>query len=209
MYKPKSCVKSEQPTPLLSATDYARLRGRSKAWVSGRIKAGMPHEGGERTGKPVLIDPPKAIEWEIDEARSERSEKGPSQRDRLAKEQADRVALANAVERENHMLRGQVEPILLTLVAELGAGLDAIAGRLASELAGISDAAAIRQRLLAEHRGVRAELADNLRQLARREGDAGARDRGADTAASAKPKRVGGRKPRAAARNARTRPVAK
>lgn len=193
---------------MLSATEYARLRGRSNAWVSGRIKAGMPHEGGERTGKPVRIEPAKAIEWEIEEARFERAERGESQRDRLAKEQADKVALANAVERENHMLRTQVEPVLLTMVAELGADLDAIAGRLASELANLSDPAEIRQRLLGEHRGVRAALADRLRQLARRGGNAGAGGGRDDAAAAPRTARVGGRKPRAAAGKSRARKVA-
>jgi phage terminase Nu1 subunit (DNA packaging protein) len=194
---------------MLTASEYAKLRGRSKAWVSGRIKAGMPASGSGRSGSEYEIDPAVAIDWEIEQARFDRVEKGGSQRDRLAKEQADKVALANAVERGNHMLRSQVEPVLLSLAAELGASLDAIAGRLASQLAGLSDAAAIRQLLLAEHRGVRGRVADHLRQLAGGLRDVGAGGGGDDASATAKPKRVGRRKPRAAARNARAGAVEK
>lgn len=169
----------------------------------------MPHEGGGRKGAECRIDPAKAIEWEIDEARFEKSERGTSQRDRLAKEQADKVALENSAARGDHMLRSQVEPVLLTMVATLAAGLDAISGRLAGELAGVSDQATIRQRLLAEHRGVRAGLADAIRELARSAGDAGTGGGSDDTATAAKPGRVGGRKPSGAARKSRARKVAK
>jgi len=193
---------------MVTASEYAKLRGRSKGWVSGRIKAGLPATGSGRPGSEYQIDPAVAIEWEIEQARYERPEKGGTQRDRLAKEQADKVALGNAVEREQHMLRAQVEPVLMEMAADLSARLDATASRLANDLAAISDPADIRQRLLRELRGVRAGVADHLGQLARRQPDAAAGGGGADAAAAAKPKRVGGRKPRTPARKPRARKVA-
>jgi hypothetical protein len=76
----------------------------------------------------------------------------------------------------------------------LGAGLDALGGRLCSELAGITDAAVIRGRIFDECRRLRNSAASALEALA---GVAASRESTSGTNA-AKPRRMGGRKPRAA-----------
>lgn len=89
-----------------------------------------------------------------------------SQRERLAKEQADKIALENARRRGELILVEHVEELFTTLAAELAARHDAVPGRVANEFAGISDAAVIRQRLLDEMREVRSAVADAAIKLA-------------------------------------------
>lgn len=150
--------------PHLTNRGFAQLLKVSPATVTSWMGAGMPHSRGGRQGRRVEVDLAAALPWVLQQRGAVPAG---SQRDRLAKEQADKVALANAVERGNHMLRSQVEPVLMELSADLSARLDSIAGRLAGELAHLSDPAEIRHRLLVEHRSVRSGLADHLRGLSR------------------------------------------
>ena len=149
--------------PTLSRRQFAEALQVAPSTVTAWMQAGLPHRNSGRQGRTVSIPLAEALPW----LAKHRANASDSQRERLAKEQADRVALANAAQRGDHMLRSQVEPVLMTLAANLSASLDAIAGRLATELASVSDPAQVRQRLLAEHREVRAQLANNLRTLAR------------------------------------------
>lgn len=89
-----------------------------------------------------------------------------SQRERLAKEQADKIALENAQKRGELVLVGQVAEVFSMLAAELAARHDAVPGRVATEFAGITDAAVIRQRLLDELREVRTAVADAVEKFA-------------------------------------------
>ena len=193
----------------MTASEYAHLRGRSRAWVTGQLKVGMPAVRTGRQGAEVEIDPGPAIDWEIEQARAGRRGASDSQRDRLAKEQADKVAMANAVEREDHMLRSHIEPVLMEMAAHLGARLDSIAGRLANQVATLSDPADIRIRLLTEHRAVRSAVAEHLRKLARSRPVAEQRRGHFDAAAEPKSKPVGRRKSGDAAGKPKARKVRK
>jgi phage terminase Nu1 subunit (DNA packaging protein) len=89
-----------------------------------------------------------------------------STRERLANEQADKVALENAERRGQLVRSDQVAEVLSWLAAEMTARIEAVPGRVAGEFAGITDASVIRGRLLDELRGVRAAYADAAAKLA-------------------------------------------
>jgi phage terminase Nu1 subunit (DNA packaging protein) len=164
----------------------------------------MPAKAG-RQGREAQIVAEQAVPWVV----LHRETPPGSQRERLAKEQADKVALENAVKRGELIFSDQVAEVLLTLSADLASRHDALPGRMASELAGINEPAVIRQRLLDELRAVRASFADAITKLADALGSA--EDSGGDSEAAAETdgERVGKRKPRAAAGKRRAGAVAK
>ncbi len=189
----------------VNAQEYAQIRGHTKQWVGQQIAAGMPVKQVGKRKLEYQIDTAVAIQWEIDRIRQ--AAKPGSQRERLAKEQADKFELENARRRGELLLASHVAQVLASLGADLAARHDGLAGRVANEFAGISDAARIRERLLDELRHVRGALADATEKLADALG--GAEDSRADPAATAgpKPKRVGRSVPRAAPRKRRARAV--
>jgi phage terminase Nu1 subunit (DNA packaging protein) len=131
-----------------------------------------------------------------------------SQRERLAKEQADKVALDNAAKRGELLHADHVAEVLTSLAANLGAQLDALPGRCASELAGLNEPGVIRARLLDETRGIRAAIADATARMAEPRADAA--DDGGDSEAAEETDGggVGEPKPRATGRKRRAGTVA-
>lgn len=190
--------------PTCSASQFADLVGVSAQTLVVWMDAGMPSRRGKGKGHPSTIDIKKALPWVIS-----RREPPGSERERLAKEQADKVALENSVKRGELIYADQVADALSRLAADLAARHDALPGRVAGELAGLSDPAAIRARLLDETRAIRTAFADATDQLADALGSD--EDGGVDPASAPKKgaARVGRRKPRAAARKRRARPVSK
>lgn len=132
-----------------------------------------------------------------------------SQRERLAKEQADKIAIDNAAKRGQYIHSGQVAEVMSAMAADLARRHDAVPGRVANEFAGTNEPAVIRARLLDELRTVRAAVAAAVDKLA----DAlGAIENGGgdpSPAAEKDGKPVGRRKPRAAAGKRRARAVQK
>lgn len=189
----------------MSRNEFARLFGVSGGTVTNWMTAGMPATRKGRQGAQVSIDPYLACPWVY----AHREEAPGSQRDRLAKEQADKLALENARRRGELIFSHQVAESLSKLAAELSARLDAVAGRTASEFAGITDAGTIRRRMLDELRNVRAAFADTTAELADALG-ADPDDGGDPEAAPEKDgERVGRGKSRAASRKRRARAVSK
>ncbi len=190
--------------PTCTASQFAALLGVTPQAVSQWIDAGMPCKRGKGRGHVVVIDLAAALPWVL----ARREPKG-SQRERLAKEQADKVALENAVKRGELIFASQVAEVFSVLSADLASRHDAVPGRLASELAGINEPAVIRERLLDDLRSVRAAFADAIEKLAdvlgSAEDDVG--DPAPANEADGEP--VGKRKPRAAGRKRRARAVAK
>lgn len=144
----------------MTAADYARLRGKPKVWVTRRIASGLP---ATRVGHVYRIDPAAAIEWELAQAAQARA--GGSERDRLAKEQADKLALENARKRGELIYSHQVAEFLASLGVAVAQQLDALSGRTATRLAGMTDAGAIRKYLLDETNGVRNALAQAIEKI--------------------------------------------
>lgn len=164
----------------------------------------MPAKAG-RQGREAQIDAEKAIPWVV----LHREAPPGSQRERLAKEQADKVAIENAAKRGELMHADQVAEVFTSLAADLAARHDAVPGRVASEFAGITEPAIIRSRLLDELRIVRAAVADALGRLEDAPPDDSDDAGDPDSASEAERSRVGRRKPRAAARKRGARTVAK
>ena len=187
---------------IVSRNDFAELLGVSGGTVTNWMDAGMPADRTGRQRQVVRITLSKALPWVV----SHRETKG-GERERLAAEQADKFALENSRRRGELIYADQVAEVMARIAAELSSRLDAVPGRVAGELAGISDPAVIRQRLLDEHRAVRAAFAGATAELADALGSVD--DDGGDSEAAAEPnpKPVGRRKPKVAARKRRARAV--
>jgi phage terminase Nu1 subunit (DNA packaging protein) len=186
----------------LTLSDVADLCDVAISTAHGWLKEGLPSS---REGRERIIGNRELLKF-----LAHRQPFAPgSQRDRLANAQAEKFELENARRRGELILANQVADVFATLAADLAARHDGLAGRMANELAGISDPARLRERLLDELRDVRSSFADAIEKLADALGQAPGD--GADTAAApqANRKRVGRRKPRVAARKRRARAVEK
>lgn len=194
----------------VNAKEFAEWLGISKARVTQLIQEGMPAENSGRKGSPLKINTAEATEWLIAKRAGQLEEKPESQRDRLYRERADEKALANARQRQQLLTRGSVREALLMIATQCATSLDGLPGRLANELATITDARILRERLLFETRDIRRRIARSVSEYITAHGGADPL-RLADGAATAKkPRSMGGRKPRTASRkNRRARAVAK
>jgi len=150
----------------VSLTAYARFRSRSTGWVSNQIAAGMPRSGGGVSGKRLSIPLAKAVAWEIERAQMVASEPAATERARLHREQADKLALENAVRRKELVYTATVDALCRRAASMWASELDGVPGRMAGELVGISDAAEVRHRLFKEMRSVRKRFADECGRIA-------------------------------------------
>jgi phage terminase Nu1 subunit (DNA packaging protein) len=152
---------------IVNRAEFAEIVGFSAQQVQEWMKAGMPGDAGRR-GKECRIDTAAAIRWLVDRGSTKRSASSgdDSERERLNREQADKVALQNAQTRKQLVRREHVQLVLLESNALLAGQLDGVAGRLANEIAGTTEPAKIRQLLLDEHRRIRSAYADALGKLA-------------------------------------------
>jgi len=127
-----------------------------------------------------------------------------SERERLARAQAEKFELENARRRGELTLVSYIAELLNGMAADISSRLDGLAGRLANELAGISDAAVIRERILGECRAIRTGVAEHIGKLAEQPPVTEGSESDMDASAGKKRKRVGRPKSRAAARKRRT-----
>lgn len=173
-------------------SEFKRFTGLSIRSIKEYIEAGMPVESRTgQQGKSIEIDSGEAFRWLINHY-TDRKKKKLTERERLAMNQADKVALENAQKRGELIPVEVLQEILGAAFAEHGAQLDGLAGRLANELAGINEPARIRARLLDECRRIRSSFAGALSGVV--ESGKSPEERGADPATSAQPdgKPVGG-----------------
>lgn len=138
----------------------------SSGWVSKALDEGMPAKRSGRKGDRVEIDTAAAMPWLLDRASKDAAPRADSQRERLAREQADKVALENAVKRRELVPSDQVEAVALELIARIGSALDGVPGRLANELAGTADPSEIRARIAEELRTARITFARGIESMA-------------------------------------------
>jgi hypothetical protein len=164
---PKAAPKEGGP---LSAARYAALRGKSPAWVSEKIAAGMPAKPVQVAGgQGYEILPAAAIEWEVSNAREDRAPKKGSARDKLAREQAEKFALENAKARGELVPVDVVRTLLYAACADLSGRLNGSPGRMAGQFASAgSDPAAIRAMHLDENRAILAAFAEVVQELPER-----------------------------------------
>lgn len=188
----------------ITRAKFAEFCGVSRATVTNWMDAGMPAKRTRRPGSEVQIDPTLAVPWVINHR-----EPAGSQRERLAGEQADKVAMENEARRGRLIDVALVEETMMGLAAHLARSHDAVSGRMAHELAGISDPGLIRTKLLEELREIREDAA----QFSGR--TAGALERMAEdgergeAAAESDGEPVGGSGEKATGRKRRARKVAK
>ena len=190
----------------VSAAEYARLRGRSKGWVSEQISRGMPAFGAGRSGAVYRIDPAQAIQWEIDQATEKALGEVGGEQQRLQRAQAEKFELANLKSRGELVLVTYVESVMHGMTADLTARLDAIGGRLANEFPG-NDPALVRAKIRAETDSVRSGIAEYFGKL--REPQPPVAEPEVEAAPAKGRKSVGRRKPDPAGGKRRARKVSK
>lgn len=183
-------------TDKLTGAGFAKLCEVSKVTVSNWCEAGMPHEGGGKPGNPFQINVREALPWVV----ANRTEKPGSERDRLAKEQADKIAIENAQSRKELIQAQHVEDSVAEALANLTTQLDGLPGRMATPLSSIEDPALVRSKLQDEVRRIRFTYAESLAKLGELPGDLAAGKRDRKTPAKKKRKRVGRKKSSTAGR---------
>lgn len=188
---------------IFTAAQFADAMGVSSPTVSMWSDDGMPVLDRPGRGKPMSIDVWPAVRWVIDN----RTKPG-SERERLARAQADKFELENAKRRGVLVELSYVSQWAMGLITSANGMLDGLPGRCAAEMVGMS-AAQIRARLLDETRAVRAGMAEHIQQLA--DTPPADEDAGEDGATSApqKRKRMGRRKPGVTTRKRGAGPVEK
>lgn len=177
-------------TEKLTGAGFAKLVGVSKVSVSNWCEAGMPHEGGGKPGNPFNINVREALPW----LAANRTEKPGSERDRLAKEQADKIAIENAQSRKELIKAQHVEDSIAEALANLATQLDGLPGRMATPLSSIEDPALVRSKLQDEVRRIRITYSQQLAKLGELPSDLGAGQRDRKAPAKKKRKRVGRKK---------------
>lgn len=130
------------------------------------------------------------------------------ERERLASEQADKVAIENATKRGELVRREDVEQVVTEMVALLASQLDGVAGRVANEVAATNEPSRAREIILREHRRIRTAYADGLAELAQSARDAGSDGEPDGAAAGSDAGSVGESKPAPSRRKRRARTVA-
>lgn len=153
---------------LVNVPTFADILGVTQYTVKTYIAQGMPAGSSTGSGKKREFDSGLAIQWLIDQ---KVAEVAPTDDEQESADEADRrrkIANASLIELELAQKRGDLIPMA---VAEnvidrafglVATQLDGLAGRLAAELAAVSDAAVIRQVLFDETRRIRAAAAAEL-----------------------------------------------
>lgn len=183
-----------------TASQLAKYLGLSKPTVASWVKEGLKCERvSPHPGAKVYIESTDVYDFLMKRAREGSGPRPGSERDRLAREQADRVALENAERRREVILASQVEEVFGAAVTLLAGEQDGIAGRIAKSIAGETDAGVVRVRILDELRRARAAYADELGKLVQACRDRDASVRAAPAAEAPDGGRVGGQEPEAPA----------
>lgn len=190
--------------PKLNAAQFADLCGVSRATITNWMDDGMPCERTGRQKDRVTIDPALAVPW----AFSRKEPKG-SERERLAAEQADKVAMENEVRRGRLIDIAIVEDVLMARAAHSAQAHDAVAGRIAHDIAGNPDPGFIRAKVLAELRDVREGEAQFLLRAAEAIDRVAQDGERAEAAAEPDCESVGGSDEKSAGGKRRARKVAK
>lgn len=135
----------------------------------------------ERSGQgaAIQIDLARSLPWII----RRRAPKPGSEHERLVRAQADKLELDIGKRRGELLLASDVEQQDMALAADFRSRLDGLPGRIANELAGITDAAEIRRLLLEETRAIATAFADAIRKQAQ-PGEESIDDGGGNVAAS-------------------------
>lgn len=132
--------------PTVTLSQFAKLIGTSAQTVTNWRREGMPCTGGGRHGAAARVDLEQALPWVV----ARRDSRPDSERERLAHEQADKVALENARTRGELVDAGMVDSTFAKFAAEIHAQHQTITNRCAHEFASLADPQRIRERLREE-----------------------------------------------------------
>jgi phage terminase Nu1 subunit (DNA packaging protein) len=150
---------------IVSKKEFADLIGKSPKHVSDLIGEGLPVEGGGGRGKAVKIDAEKAINWLIQRsvAKHGGDAEGASDEDKKLK-RARRIKLELEIDalKKEVLPFDVVEDLLLRIGTVYTSQLDAIASRVAADVALLEEPALCREVIFDETRRVRAATADSL-----------------------------------------------
>lgn len=132
--------------PTVTLSQFAKLCRVSAQTVTNWRREGMPCTGGGRHGAAARVDLEQALPWVV----ARRDSRPDSQRERLAKEQADKVALENARTVGDLVDAGMVGHVLARLATEISAQHGTIVNRCTHEFAALADPQRMRERLQQE-----------------------------------------------------------
>lgn len=152
---------------VVNLNQFTQFVGYTRQRVSAWIRQGMPAKRG-RKGRELQIDTVLAMKWLHDYWSAPTRGKPLGERERLAREQADRLAMQNEATRNQLVYADQVGSLVSAAVSELDNLLSDVPDRLAAPLANETNAALAREILLTEHRRIRAAYATALKDLADR-----------------------------------------
>ncbi|MFP8968582.1 terminase small subunit [Pokkaliibacter sp. CJK22405] len=156
---------------IVNKNEFAEIIGKSPRWVTELMEKGLPHTGGGGKGVPVKIETAQAIAWLIQNELAKHIDldgEEPSGGKKDSEDIALKRARREQIELNTAIKRGTVAPIagfmdLAQSIASVWAsGLDGLASRTCGVLAGMDDAAEIRQYLYAETRQIRASTSLRL-----------------------------------------------
>lgn len=123
---------------------------------------GMPtHPGKNHT--EVFIETTEALPWVLHRFKATNAKR--PEKERLSKESADQKAFSNALTRKELFKTATFFDLASPVIGAHMSDLDGVSGRLSNELAGIGDAARIRDVLGDEIRRVRNNFADGFAKL--------------------------------------------
>jgi hypothetical protein len=156
----KKLLNTEHRRPM-TLRRFAKLTDVSPATVSKWCANGMPHR--RRGKRSFLIDVREACRWLVNHANEPRAE---SQRERLFREQADKVALKNAETRRNLVDAVQVHEVLRGIFSVLDRQWRTLADQSSSDLVAMHDPQDVRERLTTEFAAAGQRLADAVGDMA-------------------------------------------
>jgi phage terminase Nu1 subunit (DNA packaging protein) len=150
----------------ISQREFARRTGLSEGAVSAAIKEGLPAAVPTRKGRASKIDEPTAIKWLLERERQRARPKHDDPRNALYEEQRRKVWLENEATERQLVKLGDVQVVLNEVMVAIASELEGLPGRMAGELAGLTDPALVRQALRVQITNIRQAAADRLARLA-------------------------------------------
>ncbi|MBF0182744.1 MAG: terminase small subunit [Magnetococcales bacterium] len=163
---------TKETTMVLNRAQFAELIGKSRGWVSKLMAAGMPFVPGGGKGHEVAIDSVQAIAWLIERERHKATTGEPetllTERIRLTSAQANKAEMEVSQMSNLFVEKEAVKAVFAEAMVIIATQMDGLGGRLASELAGMTNQAEIQALLLRETRRIRATAAAKLGELVNR-----------------------------------------
>jgi phage terminase Nu1 subunit (DNA packaging protein) len=155
----------------VTANELGKYLGITGRRVGQLVKDGLPYK---EIGKRKRYDLEAAIPWYISFIRTSKADQGyDKERTRLVKAQADKTELETQIRRGEVLELELVEQGMMGVAAEYSAQMDAIPGRIANDVAALSDVAKIQTLIHDQIRGVTDVVTDRLAAIAEYREDGG------------------------------------